>query len=387
MADIDRDTMTANQPADAAPSPAAEAPPKATLPSAEAPPAASAPNTQPVPAAERSVPVAPSRPARAPAVIVALIVAAIVGLTLWYLVQPQPLVIQGEADATRVDIAARVDGRVRQRPVSRGDNVAANQLLFEIDNPELVTKLREAEAALAVANAEFARIEAGTREEAIAQRKAALDSALANLTLAQRTYDRVKELAGSGNAPVQRLDEATNALQVAQRTADQAKFAHDEAVAGYTREERGIARANVVKAQASVDTIHAQVNELTVRAPVAAQVYQIGAEIGEYVAPGVPLLSLVDLGDVWLRFDLREDLVRGLKVGDELQLRVPALGDRPITAAVKVIATKGEYAGWRATRATGDFDLRTFEVRAYPTTPVPELRPGMSVYAQWRDRH
>ena len=64
-------------------------------------------------------------------------------------------------------------------------------------------------------------------------------------------------------------------------------------------------------------------------------------------------------------------------------MRVPALGDRPITAAIKVIATKGEYAGWRATRATGDFDLRTFEVRAYPVAPMSALRPGMSVYAVW----
>ena len=323
----------------------------------------------------------PARVARAPAIIVTLIIAAIVGLSLWYLVQPQPIVIQGEADATRIDIAARVDGRVAKRPVERGDNVVAGQLLYEIDNPELVTKLREAEAALGVANAQLANILAGTRAEVIAQKKAALDSANADLTLAQQTYNRIKELAGTGNAPLQRLDEVTNSLQVAQRGADQAKLAYEEAVAGYTKEERGIARANVVKAQASIDTIKADVDELVVKAPIAAQIYQIGAELGEYVSPGVPLLSLVDLNDVWLRFDLREDLVKGLKVGDRFSMRVPALGDRKIEAEVRVIATKGEYAGWRATRATGDFDLRTFSVRAYPIAPIPELRPGMSVYA------
>jgi HlyD family secretion protein len=326
---------------------------------------------------------APPKVALAPAIIVSVIIAAIVGLSLWYLVQPQPLIIQGEADATRIDIAARVDGRVGRRPVERGDNVAAGQLLFQIDNPELVTKLQEAEAGFGVASAQLANIEAGTRAEVVAQRKAAVDSAAANLTLAQRTYDRVKELAGGGNAPVQRLDETTNSLQVAQRSLDQAKSAYGEAVNGYTAEERGIARANAAKAKASVDTIKAQVDELLVEAPVASQVYQIGAELGEYVSPGVPLLSLVDLNDVWLRFDLREDLAKGLKLGDRFQMRVPALGDRIITAEIKVIAAKGEYAGWRATRATGDFDLRTFEIRAYPITPVPELRPGMSVYASW----
>ena len=99
--------------------------------------------------------------------------------------------------------------------------------------------------------------------------------------------------------------------------------------------------------------------------------------------PGVPLLSLVDLGDIWLRFDLREDLVKGLKVGDRFDVRIPALGDQPVTVEVRTIATRGEYAGWRATRATGDFDLRTFEVRAYPVEKIAELRPGMSAYADW----
>ena len=320
--------------------------------------------------------------ARAPAILVGIIVATIVGLSLWYLAQPQPILIQGEADATRIDIAARIDGKVGKRPVERGNDVAAGAVLFEIDNPELLTKLHEAQAALGVANANLAHIQAGTRAEEIDQKKAAMDAAAANLVLSQRSFDRVKELTGNGNASIERLDEVTNTLQVAQSSNEQAKLAYNEAVAGYTLEERAIAKANVVQAQASVDTTQAQVDELTVKAPIGAQVYQIGAELGEYVSPGVPLLSLVDLNDVWIRFDLREDLVKGLKVGDQFTMRVPALGNRTITAAIKVIAPKGEYAGWRATRATGDFDLRTFEIRAYPVPPIPELRPGMSVYAE-----
>ncbi len=319
----------------------------------------------------------------ASALIVTLIVAGIVGLSIWYLARPQPLIVQGEADATRVDIAARIDGRVGQRPVDRGENVAKGQLLFEIDNPELVAKWRQAQAGVDVAKAQLANILAGTRAETIAQRKAEDEAAEANYTLAQRTYDRIKELAGSGNAPLQRLDEVTNSLEVAKRQQDQAKLAYEEAVNGATKEERAIAQTNVLKAQASVDTIKAQVDELVVKSPIAGQVYQIGAELGEYVSPGVPLLSLVDLSDVWLRFNLREDLVRGLEVGDRFTVRAPALGDQEIPAEIKLIATQGEYAGWRATRATGDFDLRTFEVRAYPVTPLPGLRPGMSVYAQW----
>ena len=101
------------------------------------------------------------------------------------------------------------------------------------------------------------------------------------------------------------------------------------------------------------------------------------------VAPGIPLLSLVDMNDIWLRFDLREDLIKDVKLGDKLELRIPALGDRKIEAEIRLIAAKGEYADWRATRATGDFDLRTFAIRAYPTEKIPGLRPGMSAYADW----
>src|SRR5258707_10547703 len=326
------------------------------------------------------------KPPRGAVVIVSLAVAAIFALSLWYFVQPQPLLVQGEADATRIDISARADGRVARRPVDRGQNVTAGQILVTIDNPELLTRLTEAQAAQAVALADFKRIEVGTRAEVIAQRKAAVASTEASERLAQQTYDRTKQLTARDFASVQKLDEATASLDVARRSQQQAKLALEEAVNGYTVEERGVAKAAVVKAEAAITTLKAQVAELVVSSPIAAQVYHTSADPGEYVSPGVPLLALVDLSDVWVRFDLREDLTKDLKIGDRFEVRAPALGNRAIAVVVRKIATRGEYAGWRATRATGDFDLRTFEIRAYPVDAVPGLRPGMSVYTDWKRR-
>src|SRR5204862_167868 len=197
--------------------------------------------------------------ARAPSLIVGVVIAAVAGLSIWYLVRGEPLLVQGEVDATRLDIASRVDGRVADIPVARGQDVAAGAVLVKIDNPETIAKN----------------------------------------------------------------------------------------------------------------------DQMVVYAPVASQVYKRNVEPGEYVSPGVPLVTLIDLGDMWIHFDLREDLVKTLKVGDRFGVRIPALGDRRITVEVKLIATKGEYASWRATRATGDFDLRTFSIRAYPVEKVPGLRPGM----------
>src|SRR6266481_5716002 len=326
------------------------------------------------------------RPARAPSIIVALVIAAVAGLSIWYLVRPQPLLVQGEVDATRFDIAARVDGRVAEVPVVRGQDVAAGAVLVRIDNPETIAKNEQALAAKAVAEAQLANINAGTRAEVIAARKAALERAQASVVLAQKTYDRISQLAEHGNAPIARLDQATDSLHESQRAVDQAQSAYEQAVNGYTKEEHEIAEANVGKAIADIKAVQSIIDQMVIYAPVASQVYRQNVELGEYVSPGVPLVTLIDLNDMWVHFDLREDLVKTLKTGDRFDVRIPALSNRRITVEVRLIATKGEYASWRATRATGDFDLRTFSIRAYPVEKVPELRPGMSAYVDWQQR-
>jgi len=341
---------------------------------------------------ELALPPSPPQPpkedasSRTPSIIVGVVATAVTALSLWYLVRGEPLLVQGEVDATRLDLAARVDGRVAEIPVARGQDVSANAVLVRIDNPETLAKHEQTLAAKVVAEAQLANIKAGTRAEVIAARKAAHERAEAAVTLAQQTYERVRQLAEHGNAPQARLDQVTDALHESQRVKDQAMSAYEQAVNGYTAEERQIAVANVEKALADIKAVQSIIDQMVVYAPVAAQVYRRNIEPGEFVSPGVPLVTLIDLSDVWIHFDLREDLVKTLKVGDRFAVRIPALGDRRITVEVKLIATKGEYASWRATRATGDFDLRTFSIRAYPVEKVPELRPGMSAYMDWRAR-
>ncbi len=328
---------------------------------------------------------APKRPVTScvPGIIVAGIITAVATLSIYYLVRGQPLLVQGEADATRFDIAARVDGRVAEIPVMRGQNVNANAVLVRIDNPETIAKREQAIAAKAVVDAQMANINVGTRPEVVAARKAALDRAQAALVLAQQTYERIRQLAEHGNTPQARLDQATDSLGESERAVDQAKSAYEQAVNGYTKQEREIAAANVGKALADIKAVQSIIDQMVIYAPVASQVYQRNVEPGEYVSPGLPLVTLIDLNDLWIHFDLREDLVKTIKVGDRFDVRIPALADRRIAVEVRLIATKGEYASWRATRATGDFDLRTFSIRAYPVDKVPELRPGMSAYLDW----
>jgi len=323
---------------------------------------------------------------RIPSIIFCMVAVAVAALSVFYLLRPEPLLVQGEVDATRLDLAARVDGRVKEIPVERGQNVAANAVLVRIDNPETLAKHEQMKAAKAVVDAQLANVLVGTRVETIAARKAEMERAQAALVLAQKTFDRTHTLTEQGNAPQARLDQVTDTLHETERAVDQARSAYEQAVNGYTKEERAIARSNVEKANADIQSVQSIIDQLVVYAPVASQVYQRNVEPGEYVSPGVPLVTLIDLADVWIHFDLREDLVKSLKVGDRFDVSIPALDDRRVTVEVKLIATKGEYASWRATRASGDFDLRTFSIRAYPVQPIPELRPGMSAYLDWRSR-
>jgi len=327
-----------------------------------------------------------SRPNRVLSIIVGVVAVAISALSIWYLIWPAPLLVQGVVDATQLDIAARVDGRVAEIPVNEGQDVAAGAVLVRIDNPETIAKNEQGLAAKIVAEAQLANINAGTRAEVIAARKAALERAVASVILTQMTYDRKSQLVQRGDAPQAQLDQATDSLHQAQRARDQAQSAYEQAVNGYTREEHEIAVANVGKAIADVKAVQSIIDQMVIYAPVASQVHKRNVEPGEYVSPGVALVTLVDLNDMWIHFDLREDLARTLKVGDRLSVRIPALSDRRILVEIKQIATKGEYASWQAIRATRDFDLRTFSIRAYPVDKIPELRPGMSTYLDWRER-
>src|SRR5262245_58538734 len=178
--------------------------------------------TEPAPPTKSPKPRAPSH-SRLPSIIVVVVAIAITALSVWYLLRDEPLLVQGEVDATRFDIAARVDGRVGEIPVMRGENVAADAVLVRIDNPETLAKHEQALAAKIVADAQLANINVGTRPEVVAARKAAVDRAQASVVLAQQTYDRVRQLAEHGNAPQARLDQATDALHESQRVQDQAK--------------------------------------------------------------------------------------------------------------------------------------------------------------------
>lgn len=304
------------------------------------------------------------------------------GVLLWLATRPPPLTVQGEVSADRVDLSPRVGGRVVKLTADVGDTVEGGAVIAELESPQLATALVAAHAAFAVAKADLDRVNS-TRPETIAARKAEVAAAQADIVLYQETYDRQAHLVQSGNTPQSRVDESTRNLEAAIRKKESAEAALQLAVAGASPEERALAAAQVKQAEASLSQRDADVGELTIRSPINGQVTTRAAELGENFSAGAPMFSLIDMHNLWFTFNLREDLLAGLKIGDTFEVTVPALASKRIPVRVTMINVQGQYATWRATRATGDFDLRTFEVRALPVEPVDGLRPGMSAIAAW----
>lgn len=317
-------------------------------------------------------------------------VRAIVGLgalvalavLLWFATRPPPLVVQGEVSTNRVDISPRVGGRVATLKVDVGDIVKQGDVIAELESPQLSAALQIAEAALAVSEADLARINS-TRPETIDAAKAELAAAEADIVLYQAEAQRQTKLVSTGASAQAAADQSSRNLEAAIRKKEAAGANLRLAVAGASKEEKALAATRVEQARTSLKQQQVDVSELTIHAPISGQVTTRIAELGENFSAGAPLFSIIDIGHPWFTFNLREDLLQGLKIGDVFNVTVPALGAQKIAVRVTVINAQGQFATWRATRATGDFDLRTFEVRAEPEVLPEGLRPGMSAIAAW----
>jgi len=319
---------------------------------------------------------------RAARILIGIVILAGLAALLWFATRPPPLIVQGEVSANRVDISPRVSGRVAKLNADVGDNVDRGTVIAELESPQLTAALHMSEAALSVAEADLVRVNS-TRPETIAARKAELAAAAADVTLYQEESDRQAKLITTGASTQSRVDETTRNLESAIRKRESAEADLQLAVAGASKEEKALAATQVEQSKASLNQQQTDVHELTIVAPISGQVTTRVAELGENFSAGAPIFSLIDIQNPWFTFNLREDLLKGLKIGDSFDVTVPALGDGKISVKVTTINAQGQYATWRATRATGDFDLRTFEVRANPAQPVQGLRPGMSVIASW----
>ncbi|MEL5569678.1 HlyD family secretion protein [Serratia bockelmannii] len=314
-----------------------------------------------------------------------LLMLAAIALAILFRAHNQDLLLQGEVDAPEVIVASKAKGRIVERLIERGDDVKSGQLIIQLDSPELMAQLRSAQATRDEAKAQLELSLHGTREESIRNLRANLAQAEAQYRNAQNDYNRNLSVAGKGYISKSELDASRRSRDTAFQQVQAAKANLDEGINGDRVEQRQQYAAALRAAEENLLQIQAQSDDLQVKAPVDGEVGPIPAEVGELLNAGSPLVTLIRVPDAYFVFNLREDILAHVRKGDKVTLRVPALKDKMIDTEVRYIAPLGDYATKRATRATGDFDLKTFEVRLYPSQPVDGLRPGMSTLWQWKE--
>lgn len=312
------------------------------------------------------------------ALVELIVVIAILFIIGWIIYKPEPVVIQGSAEANEVRVSGKVAGRIQQFLAEEGQRVERGDTLVLIDSPEIYAKLAQATAAQNAAMAQDRKAQKGARSEVIQGAYEMWQKAEVGVDIAKKSYDRVQRLFDKGVVTAQKRDEAEAQYQAAVAQAAAAKSQYDMAKNGAESEDKAAALALVNRAQGAVQEVEAYMKETTLTAPVSGEVTEIFPKQGELIGTGAPILNIVDLNDIWFTFNVREDLLNDMKKGAEITVKIPALNNAEAKLQITYIKAMASFATWKATKTTGDFDLKTFEVRAKPVEPIKDLRPGMS---------
>ncbi len=312
-----------------------------------------------------------------------LLVIAIVSLIGWIVLKPEPIMLQGQAEATEVRVSGKIPGRIKKFMVSEGMNVNKGDTLVFIDSPELDAKLMQANSAKDAASAQNQKANKGARSEQIAGAYELWQKAEVGVKLAEKTYNRVQNMFAEGVIPAQKRDEAEAKYKAALATSRAAKSQYDMAINGAEKEDKLATLALVNRAIGAVSEVESYLSETMLVSPIDGEVSDVFPKQGELVGSGAPIMNIVDLSDIWVVFNIRENLLANIKVGKEFQAVIPALGNQSVTLKVNHIKAMASYATFKATKTNGGFDVKSFEVRAKPVTVVEGLRPGMSLMVNY----
>lgn len=319
--------------------------------------------------------------------VIALVAVVLIVSVVGFIVsRPKAIVIQGEAEATEYRVSGKIPGRIEEFRADGGQSVRKGDTLVLIDSPEIRSKIAEANAAKAAAVAQKNKAYNGAQQEQIAGAYEMWQKALVGEEVMRKSFERITELHEEKVVSDQKYDEVKAQYDAASATARAAKSQYDMAVKGARQEDKDAAVALVERANAAVELVNSYMDEIVLTAPADGIIAARYPKVGELVGQGSPIMTIQDLDDMWLTFNVREDRLEGMKSGDKLNLTVPALGNKHITATVYYIAVRESYATWRATKEIGEFDTKTFEVRARPDTKVEGMRPGMSVILERKEK-
>jgi HlyD family secretion protein len=311
--------------------------------------------------------------------IVFLVVVVLIAIIGWIVLRPEPEIIQGEVEANEVRVSGKLAGRITEFKAEEGQFVQAGDTLVLLSSPELMAKLEQAEAAEDAAVAQNKKAIKGARYEQIEGAFEMWNKAKVGLDIAEKSYSRAKKLFDGEVIPAQKFDEAEAQYHAAIATEKAARSQYNMAMNGAEKEDKMAAQALVNRAKGAVSEVQAYMPETMLTAPISGEISEIYPKQGELVGSGAPIMSIMDLNDCWITFNVREDQLKNMKIGSMIRVSIPALEIDAASFKISYLKALGSYATWKATKTTGDFDRKTFEVRAKPVQKIKDLRPGMTV--------
>ena len=307
--------------------------------------------------------------------VTVVVVVAVIG---FFTLDKSPDEIQGEVEVTEYRVSSKVPGRILELRFKEGDYVKVGDTLDIVDAPELRAKAQQAQSAEAAAAAVSAKAEHGARIQQIQGAYQVWQQALAGAEIAKKSYDRVQRLFNEGVMTAQKRDEAYAQYKAMEAQEKAAKSQYELAKAGARQEDKAAAQAQVNRARGAIAEVKSYINETVQVAQMEGEVSSVYPKVGELVGTGSPIMSIAVMSDMWGTFNVREDQLKGMKVGDEVTAFSPAF-NKDFRLKVYSIKDQGTYAVWKATKSTGQYDLKTFEVKARPVDKFDGLRPGMSL--------
>lgn len=306
---------------------------------------------------------------------IAVLIVAIIG---FFTLGKTDEVIQGEVEVGEYRVSCKLPARVVEIRVKEGDFVHKGDTLAILEIPEMNAQEKVAQSTEAATQALSNLTEEGARREAIQSARQLVVQAKAATDVAKKTYDRMQNLFSEGVISQQKRDEAKAAWEVALAHENVMKSQYEMAKNGARTEEKKAAQSQANAAKHAVDVVRSVLKETVQVAAVDGEVSDIYPKEGELVGMGSPILSISMMKDMWGTFNVREDQLNGLKVGDTFTAFSPAF-NKELKLKVFEIKDEGSYAVWKATKSNGQYDLKTFEVKARPINPFDGLRPGMSL--------
>ncbi|MBQ7422686.1 MAG: efflux RND transporter periplasmic adaptor subunit [Prevotella sp.] len=301
-----------------------------------------------------------------------------VALIGFFTLDRTPETIQGEVEVSEYRVSCKLPGRIVELRVKEGDYVHVGDTLAILEMPEVSAQEKASEATVGVADALSDLADAGTRKETIESAYQIYQQAVSAKSLAEQTYNRMQRLYDEGVMSAQKRDEALAAFKVTEAQAVSAKAQWELAKSGAREQEKRAARKQTEAAQGAVNVVKSILKETIQLATAEGEVSTIYPKVGELVGMGSPIMSISMMDDMWGTFNVREDQLKGMKVGDTFKAYIPAF-DKEIDMRVYSMKDEGSYATWKATKTTGQYDLKTFEVKARPIKKFDGLRPGMSL--------